>query len=159
MASYGTNAGLTAYATSTGRTVTGDPDVLRLVASNYLDGLYWDRYIGQPVDAYGDAWPRTGITGVTTVPERVENATYEAALLYDADSGALTSGSVSNNGSGAVASEKVDVVSVSYHASMNDDSLADDTVIDNTPRYSSIEALLRPFLRHNWGADAAAFVV
>lgn len=159
MASYGTNGGLTAYATSTGRTVTGDPDVLRLVASNYLDGLYWDRYIGQPVDAYGDAWPRTGIAGVTTVPERVEQATYEAALLYDADTGALSSGSVSNNGSGSVASEKVDVISVSYHAPMNDDSLADDTVIDNTPRYSSIEALLRPFLRQGWGAAAAAFVV
>lgn len=159
MASYGTNGGLTAYATATGRTVTGDPDVLRLVASNYLDGLYWDRYIGQPVDTYGDAWPRTGITGVTTVPERVENATYEAALLYQADSNALSAGSVSNNGSGAVASEKVDVISVSYHAPMNDDSLADDTVIDNTPRYDVIEGLLRPFLRQGWGAAVAAFVV
>lgn len=156
---YGDNTGLTAYATSTGRTVTGDPDVLRLVASNYLDGLYWDRYIGAPVDAYGEAWPRTGISGVTGIPERVENATYEAALLYDADPNALTSGSVSNNGSGAIASEKVDVISVSYHAPMNDDSMADDTVIDNAPRYSTVEAFLRPFLRSGWGASVAAFVV
>lgn len=156
---YGTNAGLTAYATSTGRTVTGDPDVLRLVASNYLDGLYWDRYIGEPVDTYGDAWPRTGITGVTTVPERVENATYEAALLYDADANALTTGSVSSNGSGAIASEKVDVISVSYHAPQGDDHLADDAVIDNAPRYSTVEAFLRPFLRSGWGANVAAFVV
>lgn len=157
--SYGTNAGLTAYATSTGRTVAGDPDVLRLVASNYLDGLYWDRYIGAPVDAYGDAWPRTGITGVTGIPERVENATYEAALLYQADPNALTSGSVSNNGSGAVTQEKVDVISVSYAAPMNDDHMANDSVIDNAPRYSSVEAFLRPFLRQGWGAAAAAFVV
>lgn len=156
---YGTNTGLTAYATATGRTLTGDADVARTVASTYLDGLYWDRYIGQPVDAYGDAWPRTGITGVTDVPERVEDATYEAALLYDADPSALTAGGVSNNGSGAVASEKVDVLSVSYHAPMNDRSMADDSVIDNTPRYDTIEALLRPFLRQGWGAAAAAFVV
>jgi hypothetical protein len=156
---YGDNTGLAAYAASTGRTVTGDPDVLRYVASAYLDGLYWDRYIGQPVDTYGDAWPRTGITGVTTVPERVDNATYEAALLYDADPSALTAGGVSNNGSGAVASEKVDVLSVSYHAPMNSDSMADDSVVDNTPRYDTIEALLRPFLRSGWGASVAAFVV
>lgn len=159
MASYGTNAGLAAYATSTGRTVTGDPDVLRLMASNYLDGLYWGRYIGQPVDAYGDAWPRTGITGVTGVPDRVDQATYEAALLYDADANALSSGSVSNNGSGAVTQEKVDVISVSYAAPMNDYNMANDSVIDNMPRYGAVEALLRPFLRHGWGAAAAAFVV
>lgn len=156
---YGDNTGLTNYATSTGRTVTGDPDVLRLVASNYLDGLYWGRYIGYPVDAYGDAWPRTGVTGVTGVPERVENATYEAALLYDADPNALSSGSVSNNGSGAVTQEKIDVISVSYAAPMNDYNMANDSVIDNAPRYSSVEAYLRPFLRQGWGASAAAFVV
>lgn len=156
---YGTNTGLTAYATSTGRTVTGDPDVLRTVASAYLDGLYWLRYIGAPVDTYGDAWPRTGITGVATVPERVDNATYEAALLYDADPSALTAGGVSNSGSGAVASEKVDVIAVSYHAPQNGDNMADDTVIDNTPRYDVIEGLLRPFLRTSWGASVAAFVV
>lgn len=157
---YGTNAGLTAYATSTGRTVTGDPDVMRLVASNYLDGLYWTRFIGSPVDTYGDAWPRAGIDGVSSsvVPERVENATYEAALLYQADPNALSSGSVSNNGSGAIASEKVDVISVSYHAA-NTDTLADDAVIDNAPRYSTVEALLRPFLRSGWGANVSVFVV
>lgn len=157
--SYGDNTGLTNYATSTGRTVTGDPDVLRLVASNYLDGLYWNRYIGAPVDAYGDAWPRTGVTGVNGVPERVENATYEAALLYDADPNALSSGSVSNSGSGAVTQEKVDVISVSYAAPMNDYNMANDSVIDNAPRYSTIEAYLRPFLRQGWGASSAAFVV
>lgn len=159
MANYGTNAGLTAYATATGRTVNGNPDILRLEASNYLDGLYWDRYIGQPADTYGDAWPRTGITGVTGVPERVELATYEAALLYDVDPNALKSGSVSNNGSGAIASEKIDVIGVSYHAPMNNHHMSDDSVIDNTPRYSSVEALLRPFLTQGWGAGASAFVV
>ena len=157
--SYGTNAGLTAYAAATGRTVSGNPDILRLAATTYLDGLYWDRYIGAPVDTYGDAWPRTGITGVTGIPDRVENATYEAALLYDADPNALTSGSVSNNGSGAVTQEKVDVISVSYAAPMNDNHMANDSVIDNVPRYSTIEAFLRPFLRQGWGSSVAAFVV
>jgi len=154
---YGTNTGLTAYATATGRTLSGDADVARYLATQYIDGVaFWDRYIGEPLDPYGNAFPRVGMTDV---PERVENATYEAALLYDADPSALTAGGVSNNGSGAVASEKVDVLSVSYHAPMNDRSMADDSVIDNTPRYDTIEALLRPFLRSGWGASVAAFVV
>lgn len=159
MASYGDNSGLTAYATATGRTLSGDPDIARRVASDYLDGLYWDRYIGTPSDTYGDAWPRTGISGVTGVPERVDNATYEAALIWGADNSALTAGSTSNNGSGAVSREKVDVIEVSYHAPMNDDNLADDTVIDNAPRYDAVEAHLRPFLRQGWGANVSAFVV
>jgi len=155
---YGTNAGLTAYATSTGRTVTGDPDVLRYVASQYINSaLFWDRWIGNADDPYsGEAWPRDVLAGV---PVLVENATYEAALLYDADHNALSSGSVSNNGSGAIAQEKVDTISVSYHAPMSDDSMAESAVIDNAPRYSVIEGILAPLLRKQWGSSVAAFVV
>lgn len=158
---YGTNEGLTAYATATGRTLTGDLDVARTIASSYIDGLYWDRFIGTAVDLYGDAWPRSGITGVddSTVPDRVLNGVYEAACLWDANNSALTAGGVSNNGSGTVASERVDVISVSYHAPQGDDHLSDDSVIDNTPRHDTVEAHLRPFLRRHWGAASSAFVV
>lgn len=159
MPAYGTDIGLTDYATSTGRTVTGDPAFLRQTASYYIDGTYAYRFKGSAVSMDAE-WPRSGVTGVasTSVPDRVDRATYEAALLYDADASALTAGAVSNNGSGAIASEKVDVISVSYHAA-NSDALSDDTVMDNTPRYDVIENILRPLLKRWNGAGGAAFVV
>ena len=149
MASYGTSAGLTAYATGTGRAVTGDGDQLLAAATNYIDGTYWFRFTGTPAsdDNYFDP-----------APTRVVNATYEAAILLDGDAGALSVSGVTNAGSGAVASEKVDVIAVSYHAP-NTSALTDDTVTDNTPRYSLIENILRPLLKRWNGADAAAFVV
>ena len=159
---YGTAQGLTDYATLTGRTFTGNAAVALQVASNYINGsAFWDRWIGEPVDQYGDAWPRSGITGVSTtgIPDRVINAVYEAALIYAEDPNAFSSGSVTNNGSGAIASERVDVLSVSYHAPQDDSHLAEDTVIDNTPRYSAIEDLLTPFLSRFFGASVSAFVV
>ena len=159
---YGTNAGLTAYATASGRTFTGDGDAAREVASKYINGkLFWDRWIGTPVSPYGDAWPRNGISGIlnTDIPTRVEEATYEAALIWADDPTALFSGSVSNNGSGAIASEKVDVLQVSYHAPMSDDSIAEATVIDNTPRFSQVEDCLGPLIRDFYGVSVSAFTV
>ena len=159
---YGSDQGLAEYATATGRTFTGDRTIARQVASNYINGsAFWDRWIGAPVDKYGDAWPRNGIDGIanTVIPDRVLKAVYEAAIIWSGDSEALSSGAVSNNGSGAVAQEKVDVISISYHAPKDDDHLAEDTVIDNTPRYSEIEDLLTPFLSRTFGASASAFVV
>ena len=149
MAVYGTDAGLTAYATATGRTVSGTPAQLLQSATYYIDGAYWHLFKGSPAsdDNYFDP-----------APTRVVDATYEAALLLDADVGALSSGSVTNNGSGAVASEKVDVIAVSYHAGSGRNN-SNDTVLDNMPRYSAIENILRPFLKRYYGADAAAMVV
>ena len=149
MPAYGTDIGLTAYATGTGRTVNGDPAQLRMLATYYIDGTYWHQFKGSP--ASDDNY-------FNPVPERVLNATYEAALLLDADAGALSSGSVSNAGGGAVTQEKVDVISVSY-AAPNSDAMSNDTVMDNTPRYSVVENILRPLLKQYYGADAAAFVV
>lgn len=159
---YGSDQGLIDYATASGRTFTGDATVARTVASKYINGkAFWDRWVGTPVDPYGDAWPRNGIQGVsnTTVPTRVEQATYEAALIWAENPTALQSGAVTNNGSGAIASEQVDVLRVSYHAPMSDDSIADATVIDNTPRFSQVEDCLGPFIRDFYGASTSAFVV
>lgn len=156
---YGTNTGLTDYAASVGKTLTGDPDVARAMGTSYVDGLFWDRLKGTPVDLYGDAWPRTGIEGVDGIPTRVEHATYEAALLWDADNDALSSGAVTNTGSGQVASEQVDVIKISYHAMATSASMANDAVIDNMPRYASIETLMRPFLKSGWSTGVAVFAV
>jgi hypothetical protein len=128
--------------------------MLRAYATDYIDGTYWHRFKGSPLTD-DNAFPRVGST---VVPERVTRATYEAALIYDADATALTAGSVSINGSGAVASEKVDVIAVSYHGP-NDKALTDDAVLDNTPRYDVIENILRPLLNRWQGSSGAAFVV
>lgn len=154
MPAYGTDSGLEAYAVATGRTVSGDATQLRTAATNYIDGTYWHKFKGTALTD-DNAYPRVGST---VVPERVDNATYEAALILDADAGGLSTGSVTNAGSGAIASEKVDVISVGYHAP-NMSSMANDTVIDNAQRYSSVENILMPLLKRYYGADAAAFVV
>tara|TARA_R110000851_G_scaffold178010_3_gene324925 strand:- start:704 stop:1168 length:465 start_codon:yes stop_codon:yes gene_type:complete len=154
MSAYGTDLGLTDYATATGRTVTGTAAQLRAAATDYLDGTYWYRFKGTALTD-DNAYPRVGST---VVPDRIDRATYEAALILDADASALSTGSVTNNSAGAIASEKVDVISVSYHAP-NMDSMSDDTVLDNAPKYSAIENILRPLLNRWDGADAAAFVV
>ena len=150
---YGTNTGLTDYAAATGRAFTGDANVARNIASVYIDGLYWDRFKGSPADPYGPAWPRNIYPGI---PVAVENATYEAALLWSVDNGALTGGGVTNSGSGGIAREKVDVIEVAYHAASG--SLTGVAVLDGIPRYDVIDALLRPFLKSGRGG-VAAFVV
>ena len=152
---YGTNGGLTAYATARGVTLTGDLDFLRDVASGYIDGAYWDRFKGI-ADTDEDAFPRDLYP--LPVPDKVANASYEAAILYDADAKSLSSGAVSNAGSGAVSMERVDVIQVSYH-SPNSDAMTDNTVLDNTPHYSVIDNLLRPYLIRWGGAIAGALVV
>ena len=149
MASYGTEAGLAAYATATGRTLSGDAAILLSSATYYIDGTYWHMFKGSPASDDNYFEP---------APDRVVNATYEAALLVDGNPTALTVAGVTNNGSGAVASEKVDVISVSYHAPSGKNT-SGDTVVDNAPRYSVIENILRPLLKRYYGADAAAFVV
>jgi hypothetical protein len=149
MASYGTTTGLTDYATATGRVVSGTPAQLLVAATDYIDGTYWHQFKGTAAsdDNFFDP-----------APDRVTRATYEAALLLDADSAALSSGAVSNAGGGAVASEKVDVIAVSYHAP-NSDAMTDNAVSDAIPKYSAIENILRPLLKRWSGADAGAFVV
>lgn len=154
MTAYGNDTDLETYATERGVTLTGTPAFLRQMGTDYIDGTYWWDFKGSPLTD-DNAFPRTGST---VVPDRVDRATYEAALLYDADPDALTAGSVSNNGSGAIASEKVDVISVSYHAA-NSSTMEDNATLDNAPRYDVIENILRPLLIRGTGYGGAAFVV
>ena len=151
MASYGTDTGLTDYATGTGRVVSGVPAQLLASATDYVDGTYWHMFKGTPASDDNYFLP-------ASAPDRVARATYEAALLLDADVGALSSGAVSNASGGAVASEAVDVIKVSYHAPSND-AMTDNAVSDAIPKYSVIENILRPLLKRWDGASAGAFVV
>ncbi|MEF2073489.1 DnaT-like ssDNA-binding protein [Consotaella aegiceratis] len=100
MAGYGTDQGLTDYAATVGYTI---PDgatlaVARQLGSDYVDGLYGDRFPGEPTGGIEQerAWPRTGATidGSTlagdVIPSRVVNASYEAAMLQMTTPGILT---------------------------------------------------------------------
>jgi len=91
MPGYGTDQGFEDYAAANGYTVpAGTVAAARLRGSVYLDGHYYRRWPGQPtggidqerswprkdaVDRYGNAIPDS------TIPQRVIDASYEAALL------------------------------------------------------------------------------
>lgn len=133
---YGTASGLEAYATETGRITPAGTNLeaALYVASMYIDGTYWGDFCGEAATSDA-AFPRKGSD---TVPMRVEQATYEAALMWIADSGSL---SFTGSQGGQVIKEKVDVIEVAYAAPTGDWS------VDNgTPRFSVIEGLLKPYL-------------
>lgn len=149
--SYGTVAGLQAYADLTGRDIPSGAnlDAALYHASMYIDGTYWNDFCGEAAtdDA---AFPREGST---TVPERVVNATYEAALLWLSDSSSLSFG---GSQGGQVVREKVDVIEVQYAAP----EAGGDVIVNGTPRFSVIEGLLAPLLcRLPDGMGGYAFVV
>ncbi len=109
---YGTEAGLTAYATARGYTLTLAPSVLLNRAHDYLESL---NYIGSKTDSTQEAeWPRKDavVDGVTlpsdTVPQDIINAEYQAAIGIDegADPLAVSSQSIKR--------ERVDVIEVEY---------------------------------------------
>lgn len=93
MAYYGTAEGFRDYHTARGRDVSAYDDdaavaVKLLVASEFFDGAFRDRFYGEKVAQLTQVreWPRTGVInyygyGVpsTSVPVEVENATYEIA--------------------------------------------------------------------------------
>lgn len=148
---YGTVAGLEAYAALTGREIpTGANLTAALyIASQYIDGTYWDDFCGEAASPDA-AFPRKDSTDI---PERVINATYEAALAWLADPNSL---SFSGSTGGQVVKEKVDVIEVQYAAPV----AGGDVVIDGVPRFSVIEGLLRPYLcRLPDGVGGMAFVV
>lgn len=103
MTFYGTVSGYRAYHTARGRNVHGHPDadieVALLKSSEWLDDRYRARFAG--IKRYNREtqvreWPRSDAVDVNgwsinadTVPEEVEQATYEAAFRERAAPGSL----------------------------------------------------------------------
>lgn len=93
MAGYGDDSGFNSWLTSNGYSLpSGAPSeaVLRERGSVYLDGTYAGRFPGTPTNgaAQEREWPRTDATdrygnalASNTVPQRVINASYQAAYL------------------------------------------------------------------------------
>ncbi len=148
MAGYGTDAGFQAWLTENGYTVPGSPEpaILRLRASNYIDGLYEARFLGDRTDPLSQerAWPRTGAVVQRVaipsdlIPPAVEKAAYAAALFEGQNPGKL---SISASKGGAVKRKKVDVIEKEFFEGSGD------AVADAAVRLSSVEGLLASFLR------------
>ncbi|PWJ80638.1 hypothetical protein C7441_112180 [Pseudaminobacter salicylatoxidans] len=142
MAGYGTDDGFQAYADTNGYDVpSGNVTAARNRGSIYIDGTYGDRFMGLPTGGLDQerTWPRIGVPGIAdnVVPQRVINASYEAALLELREPGSL---SVVTSGSARVVREKVGDLEVQY-ANPGGDALA-----DATPIVTVIEGLLAPLL-------------
>ena len=107
---YGSNTELAAYLAATGRTlpVGADPDVVRLIGSQYVNS-FEDLYRGTALQTDAsfprDLWP--------VVPVAVEHATYEAAFAYA--SGVAIFGGGGSAG-GQVVKERVDTLEAQYAA-------------------------------------------
>jgi hypothetical protein len=103
---YGNAADFLDYHTSRGRDIPGtwDNDYIEsalLVASEWLDAQYANSWIGTPTAGFEQVrqWPRTDATITkapeytfpdNAIPERVINATYEAAFRQATNQGSLT---------------------------------------------------------------------
>lgn len=91
MAGYGSDAGLTAWLTDNGYTVTPPPSlaVLRERGSAYIDTVYGSRFKGRALAGYAQerAWPRVEVVvdgwpvATDEIPQAIVNASYRAAYL------------------------------------------------------------------------------
>lgn len=162
MAGYGTDAGLADWLAGQGLALPDDAPAqaaLRQRGSDYVDGTYGPRFVGQPAGGFVQerAWPRSAATlrtGETVpadvIPEAIVRAAYAAAYIEAADAGSLS-------GSGAMGAavkrEKVDVIEVEYQSAASWDIAFADQL---APVFSQIEGMVRPFLSHDLKADAKA---
>ena len=119
---YATPAELTAYASARGITISGTPDVLLLLAMDYLDTLE-DRWQGgrtDPLQAL--AWPRSDVyvRGVALDDDAVPDAivTAQIRLAIEADKMPLMP-TIGSQQSGAVTSKSVGDVSLGYGEGTN----------------------------------------
>ncbi len=154
---YGTNAGLETYWDSLGYDYSalsdGDKTALRTSASVYIDSLGYStlksgvrsvNWPGEPATSDQlNEWPRKNATDVygrelsdSTVPVRVESATYEAAYF------SFTGGDLNRSSSPdrQVVKQKIDVIDITYS------DVSSSGYVDSRPVIPAVEALLSPLL-------------
>lgn len=110
MPSYGNDAGLVNYLTTTGRALPVDavPAVVRHYGTVYVDSLE-DLYCGTALSVE-NSFPRDLYN---PIPERVVQASYEAAFAYATGIPIFGDG---GSAGGQVVREKVDVLEITYAA-------------------------------------------
>ena len=140
-------AELTAYATARGITITGSPDVILLLAMDYLATLE-DRWQGERTSpAQPLAWPRTGVYVYGTaladdaIPQSLKDA--QCRLALDVDSGVALLPTVSAVSKGSVIEETVDVVTVKYAEGAN----------NTQPVFTAAMGLLKPLMKAGGGIN------
>ncbi|MGX9120329.1 DnaT-like ssDNA-binding protein [Mesorhizobium sp. BHbsci] len=147
MAGYGDDAGFTAYAAAAGYTVpVGTISAARQRGSAYIDGTYGMRFPGVPTGGLAQerAWPRTGATvyGATLasdlIPQRVIDASYEAAYLELNNPGSL---SVTFDPARKVKRQKVEGIEREFFEPGDASFWA-----PNAPVSSTIDGLLAPLI-------------
>lgn len=146
MAGYGTDEGFAGWLSENGHTLPGDaplPAVLRQRGSSYVDAVYGSRFSGVPLDAAQDrAWPRTGASifgqalATDLIPNRVVNASYEAAWIEARAPGSL---SVVTDPAKRVKRQKVDTIEREFFEPGADGG-------STAPVSSTIEGMLAPLL-------------
>lgn len=153
MAGYGDDAGFTAYAAAAGYTVpAGTIAAARQRGSAYIDGTYGMRFPGVPTGGLAQerAWPRTGATAYGStlasdlIPQRVIDASYEAAYLELVKPGSL---SISFDPSRKVKRQKVEGIEREFF------ELGDNGNIfaPDAPVSTIIEGLLAPLIGPMYG--------
>ncbi|MFC3208136.1 DnaT-like ssDNA-binding protein [Aquamicrobium soli] len=162
MAGYGTDETFATWLSENGYEVPeGAPTaaVLRQRGSQYVDGLYGMRFVGEKAGGWAQerAWPRKGayvgssLIPDTEIPLPVVYASYEAALQEARDPESL---SLIGSAAERVKREKVDgAVEVEYQQAGSDEFAA-----SITPVMTAIEGLLAPFLRSVGGFPAIMVV-
>lgn len=143
---YATAAQLAAYAAARGVTIVGTPDVLLIQAMDYLESLE-DQWQGcRTSDTQPLAWPRTGVyvygslQAPDVVPQRVINAQCQLAIEADTQSLLPT---VDAGAKGAVISEKVDVIEISYDRGYG----------NSQPIFSAANKILQPLKKQQGGGS------
>lgn len=145
MSAYGTDQGFADYCTAMGYTVpSGSVPAARMRGSMYVDNTYESRFPGIPTGgiAQDRAWPRTGAediygSAVSGIPDRVVNASYEAALLELGTPGTLSAIIKTNE---MTKRAKAGPVEVEYFDAKGD------TIAGAVPMITKIEGLLYPLL-------------
>jgi len=114
--SYTTDAEFTAYAAERGITIPAteaDRDILQVKAKDYIDGLSFKGYRADPSNQYL-SFPRTGVYAYDRtiasdeIPKEIKWSQMEAGIA------AYTQDLLVNESKSNVASESMDVLSVSY---------------------------------------------
>lgn len=145
MAGYGDDGGFAAWAAAAGHTVpAGSVPAARQRGSAYIDAVYGERFTGTPTGGVDQerAWPRTGASAFgqalasDLTPQRVVNASYEAALIELRSPGSLT---IVTDPAKRVKRQKVDTIEREFFEPGEGTGSA-------APVSSVIEGLLAPLL-------------
>lgn len=148
---YGSAAEFRTYHASRGRTISEDwsdaaIEAALLVASEWLDNIYGDEFVGWKTDGFDQEreWPRESaatdtypqkVFTTTEIPDRVEQATYEAAWREMNSTGSLNVDFTPNKYNKAAVDG---AVSVEYAQNL--------TLNDSQVQIRVVKALIKPLL-------------